>query len=362
MTTDPAGTGRPRGRPGGAATVRRHAVAGPAHRPAAHRRQASGPALHDRGRPAVPDVRVLRLDHRGGLWIGTTAGVARLVGDRLVSRTSVRDADFEGMFVTALLEDREGSIWVATRHGGLHQLRAVPFPAITRREGLAHDDVLSVYEDHAGEPLGRHRRRRPDPLNGGKTITWTIDEGLPSNVIWTLAETRDGAIWVGTASGLARILGGRVTSFAGGRGLSARRHPRHPRGSQRQPVDRQPAGPAAPPRRRGQALHHGERGAVVEQHHGESARPDGTLWIGTLEGGLNRLSDGAFTRYTTDAGAVEQRRVGHPLPGPARLGRHARRQPAPGAQRSRARPAAARRRLEPATSSRSSTTTAARCG
>ena len=45
--------GRPRGRPGGAATVRRHVVAGPAHRPAAHRRRASGPALHDRRRPAV---------------------------------------------------------------------------------------------------------------------------------------------------------------------------------------------------------------------------------------------------------------------------------------------------------------------
>ena len=25
-----------------------------------------------------------------------------------------------------------------------------------------------------------------------------MDDGLPSNVIWTLAETRDGAMWVGT--------------------------------------------------------------------------------------------------------------------------------------------------------------------
>ena len=96
-----------------------------------------------------PNVTALTLDRRGGLWIGTTAGVARLVGDRLVSRRVVRDPEAEGMVVTALLEDREGSVWVATRQGGLHQLRDVPFEAITRRHGLVHDDVLSVFEDHA---------------------------------------------------------------------------------------------------------------------------------------------------------------------------------------------------------------------
>ena len=29
---------------------------------------------------------------------------------------------------------------------------------------------------------------------------------------------------------------------------------------------------------------------------------DGTLWIGTYDGGLNRLKDGRFTRYTTSEG------------------------------------------------------------
>ena len=200
--------------------------------------------------------------------------MARLVGDRLVSRTAVRDADYEGMFVTALLEDREGSIWVATRHGGLHKLRDVPFRAITRRDGLAHDDVLSVFEDHAANLWVGTDGAGLTRLNGSKAITWTMDEGLPSNVIWTLAETRDGAIWVGTPRGLARILGGRVTSFAGVDGLPAQRHPGHPRGSPRQPVDRQhPAGPVAAPRQRGQALHQGERVAVVEQHHGAAREP-----------------------------------------------------------------------------------------
>ena len=60
-----------------------------------------------------PNVTALTLDRRGGLWIGTSAGVARLRRRPPRRRArSVRDADYEGMFVTALLEDREGSIWV----------------------------------------------------------------------------------------------------------------------------------------------------------------------------------------------------------------------------------------------------------
>ena len=126
--------------------ARRHAVAGPARR-ACGAPAASGPdrLFTDRRRPAVGQR------HGAERAIAAAAsGSARPPAWRASSATAssrdrrVRDADFEGMFVTALLEDREGSIWVATRHGGLHQLRDVPFRAITRREGLAHDDVLSV--------------------------------------------------------------------------------------------------------------------------------------------------------------------------------------------------------------------------
>src|SRR5688500_6360054 len=164
------------------------------------------------GLPSL-DVTALAFDRRGGLWIGTTAGVSRLVGDRIVSRTATRDADTEGLVGPALLEDRAGSIWVATRHGGLHQFRDVPFRAITRRYGLAHDDVLAVFEDHAANLWVGTDGAGLTHLNGNKSFTWTTQEGLPSNTIWTIAETRDGALWVGTARGLARIFAGRVTSF-----------------------------------------------------------------------------------------------------------------------------------------------------
>ncbi len=252
-----------------------------------------------------PNVTALTLDSRGGLWIGTTGGVARLIGDRLVARTASagRDLETEGMVVSALLQDREGSVWVATRNGGLHQFRDVPFEAITRRHGLATDDVLSVFEDHAANLWVGTDGAGLTRLNGRKSFTWTMEEGLPSNVIWTLAETRDGAIWVGTRRGLARILGGRVTSFAGVDGYP-------------------PAGiRAILEDRRGNLWIGGTQGGLWRLRGSEVKRftkekdglpsnsitvlresRDGAIWIGTMDGGLTRLSRGTFTNYSTEHG------------------------------------------------------------
>jgi signal transduction histidine kinase/ligand-binding sensor domain-containing protein/ActR/RegA family two-component response regulator len=251
-----------------------------------------------------PNVTALALDHRGGLWIGTTAGVARLVGDRLVSRTGIREPDSEGMNVTALLEDREGSIWVATRHGGLHQLRNVPFEAITKRHGgLAHDDVLAVFEDHAANLWVGTDGAGLTQLHDGTHFTWTAQEGLPSNVIWTLAETRDGAIWIGTPKGLARILHGRITSFAGVGG--------YPQGGIRAILEDRRGNLWIGSSRQGLwRLRGSEVKQFTKENDGLSSNSitvlresrEGALWIGTTDGGLDRMSRGLFTNYSVEQG------------------------------------------------------------
>ena len=131
--------------------------------------------------PPVPDLDHLPVDDLVGEFEGALPAyrqVPVVVLDRAASRY-------------AGVEDREGSIWVGTRHGGLFQLRDVPFQAITRRQGLAHDDVISVIEDRSGKLWVGTDGAGLTQLNGDKSFTWTIQEGLPSNVIWTIAETRE---------------------------------------------------------------------------------------------------------------------------------------------------------------------------
>ena len=248
-----------------------------------------------------PSITALTRDRQGGLWIGTTSGVARLTSDRISALTRDRDPSMEGIIVTAVLEDREGSIWATTRHSGLMQIRSSPFEAITRREGLAHDDVLSVIEDHAGNLWVGTDGAGLTHLSARGSFTWTMDHGLPSNVIWTLAETRDGAIWVGTPQGLARIQDGRVDSFVGVEG--------YPQGPVRALLEDR-SGALWIGNRRG--LHRLRGAEVTSFTHANGLSSDnvsvlreerdGTIWIGTLDGGLNRFKRGRFTSYTTDQG------------------------------------------------------------
>ena len=41
--------------------------------------------------------------------------------------------------------------------------------------------------------------------------TWQTDDGLPQNSVYSIAQTGDGYIWVGTGEGLARFDGVRFT-------------------------------------------------------------------------------------------------------------------------------------------------------
>ncbi len=94
------------------------------------------------------------------------------------------------------------------------------------------------------------------PARSSAMRSWTVDDGLPYNIVWTIAQTPDGYLWVGTRGGLVRFDGDRFTRF-----------------------DRRTPGLASSDVR---ALH---------------VDADGILWIGTSGGGLSRYSGGTFTSY-----------------------------------------------------------------
>lgn len=45
--------------------------------------------------------------------------------------------------------------------------------------------------------------------------SWTVEDGLPLNMVWALEQTRDGRLWVGTAEGLAVFDGSGFTTYDG---------------------------------------------------------------------------------------------------------------------------------------------------
>jgi len=117
-------------------------------------------------------ARVLIKDAGGNLWIGTENGLNRLAADGRVERILPDKADSQGLsagFISSLLIDRKGRLWVGTSGGGV--------------------DVLTG-RDAGGRPRFQHIGAA---------------EGLPDPNIDKLLADRRGRIWVATDSGLAIV-------------------------------------------------------------------------------------------------------------------------------------------------------------
>ena len=103
-----------------------------------------------------------------------------------------------------ILHDSTGTMWVATRGQGLWR---IPGPestqaprVITSRDGLVSDAVQAIIEDRDGNlwigtPAGLQRL-------SPHRVTPVRDLG----VVRTIEATADGAVWVGTSAGLSRVM------------------------------------------------------------------------------------------------------------------------------------------------------------
>ena len=198
-------------------------------------------------------------DRDRNIWVGTDSrGVLRL-NSKGVARFDVSES------MTALFEDREGSLWIG-HADGIERLRDSAFVTYSLPEGVPTDGSNPVYVDSEGRawfpPVtgglwwirdGRHGRITADGLNqdvvysvagdaravwvgrqhGGLTElgfgdpsfrvkTYTRREGLAQDSIYSVYVTRDGTVWAGTLSaGVSRLRDGRFTNFTVADGLAS---------------------------------------------------------------------------------------------------------------------------------------------
>jgi signal transduction histidine kinase/ligand-binding sensor domain-containing protein len=195
----------------------------------------------------------LMVAHDGTLWIGEEGGgLASYSGG--VFRSWSRPEGLTNNYVRALREDGRHDIWVGT-DDGLFRLRQGVFTRMDDRDGVPASSVHALYPGSGGRLWvgGYHFFS----LSDAGVAEFLLPGGLADNVK-SILETRDGAIWVGTVSGLER----------------------------RPPGDR-------------------ARFARVETIHTtvRSLRQDldGAVWIGTIGEGLFRYRDGVFSRLTAPA-------------------------------------------------------------
>jgi signal transduction histidine kinase/ligand-binding sensor domain-containing protein len=109
----------------------------------------------------------------GTLWIGTFAGLVSWNGDKLTQYPEVG-----GLFVTSLLEDREGTVWAGMLGGS------------------------------PGTPTGRLCA-----IRSGRAQCY-LEDGAFGSFVWSLAEDSSGVLWAGAESGLWRWKPGASKRYA----------------------------------------------------------------------------------------------------------------------------------------------------
>lgn len=109
--------------------------------------------------------------------------------------------------ISALLVDQQGVIWLgATGHGLMRWVGQDQWEAFTTAEGLSDDIVWASLRDRSGRLwVGTESGLDWIPQGGNTAQSWQRN-GIETVAADSLAESADGAIWMGSAAGgLARI-------------------------------------------------------------------------------------------------------------------------------------------------------------
>jgi len=232
-------------------------------------------------------------DHEGNVWLSTNRGLVKLT-PRIVLALTERQGLTES-FTVAVRQTRDGSVWVGSWGGGVHQFTDGRMARrFARADGLPDNRIRALYETRAGDlwigtydGFARLRDGRigfsrttgqpirafgntPDGrlwaggrqlllVGDGATFTEYRPDIFHHQSIWTMHSAAD-ALWIGTEAGLFRVSADSLRRFDERDGL---------------------------------------RSTFITAIHPDE---DGSLWIGTFSGGLHRYRGGRFVPVTKEEG------------------------------------------------------------
>ena len=197
--------------------------------------------------------------HDGGVWAGTDgAGIYYHRNGEFKNFRSETEAD--KLNVCAILEDSHTNVWIGSA-GGFWRLNGNRIEAATG-PNQSTKKVQAIFEDHSGR-LWLGTRRNLACRSGDSWRSIAPPPGQKMSDIRSIVEDRSGAIWTAAfGEGLYRVTGDVVDYFG---------------------------------------TNHSPGLATARALHIDH---EGTLWIGSLGGGLTQFKNGRFTRWTKRDGLI----------------------------------------------------------
>ncbi|HEX9081332.1 MAG TPA: two-component regulator propeller domain-containing protein [Holophagaceae bacterium] len=162
----------------------------------------------------LQDSATALLESRDGfLWIGTNQGLVRFDGATFTPYSRLNTPAFTSQEVRCLADTPDGSIWIGTSQPGLFRLREGVFTRFGRAEGLPDEPILHLLRDREGGLWAAPQRGPLLHLAEGRFQPVPSEAG--SWEIRGLALGAGGSLWVaGADSGLWRMQDGKLVLAA----------------------------------------------------------------------------------------------------------------------------------------------------
>ena len=211
---------------------------------------------------SLGSVQVLSMlrDRDSNIWVGTTRGLLR-INAKGTSFSEERELRGDGG-INALFEDREGNLWIGGAQG-LGRIRDSAFVTYSTATGLPFERNGPIYVDADNRTWFAPAQGGPYVLQNGRVQP--VISGVPANdVVYSISGSGD-EVWLGRQRGGLTRLRFRNGAIASQSYTEAN------------------------------GLAQNSAYAVYESR-------DGSVWAGTLNGGVRKFKDGHFTAYTTTNG------------------------------------------------------------
>lgn len=179
-------------------------------------------------------VQTLMEDNMDNIWFGTWRQGIGYVNKKtgVVEQYNINPSRMLGLsndLVFSLKLDSQGLLWVGTKGGGLN---VAPIKDVIARKGrfviyrhqpsdstsISYDDIQDIIETKDGQiwvATGRGINQLCIPKGKSREVaildgtaffkSVTQDNGLPSNMVYSIREDNDGYLWLGTNNGLCRF-------------------------------------------------------------------------------------------------------------------------------------------------------------
>lgn len=246
-------------------------------------------------------VQAMLQSREGYLWVGTGGGLARFDGLRFVTFEWSGIPQIASQPIYGLTQDAEGTIWIGHSEG-----------VVTYREGrfrtvLSKQETESrrvwAFAQGADGSMWIASEAGLIHWNGAVQRIYRQSDGLPTTRLRSLAFDRAGTLWIGTT-------GGGLVAFDGNRFRAMTPDEGFPHLEVRS-VLADPAG-GVWAATAGAGLAHVQDGRIRTWSESDGLPTDqltalaldrhGSLWIGTWGAGLSRMRGGHFTSISSEGG------------------------------------------------------------